>query len=274
MNEPPSSDEKATREKELARIQAETSKAQAVLDRLHADVLHVRNHLEASRLSPLLGVNQQLVLKQLRHQIQEDEAARARQDSLRLEKEQHARALELLRGANEQLVIAAVTAQSLQSAAEVARRRQTDLLAVVAHELRHPLTPISNAASILARVSGDLPVVGRLQVIIEEQVVHMSRLVNDLLDVSRIDTGKLRLEMAPVDLTRLLGSAIDACRPVLNTRRQKLVTGALPSGLQATGDPVRLMQVLTNLLDNASKYTPEEGVISFTVAVMEGSVEI
>ncbi len=172
-----------------------------------------------------------------------------------------------LQEANAQLLLAALSAQALQAAAEQAQRRQTEFLAVVAHELRNPLAPIRNAASLLGRVSTDEPMLPRLQGIIERQVVHMSRLVSDLLDVSRVSTGKFRIERRPVDLVGIIDAAVDACRPAMDTRLQHFVARVPARALEVHGDPVRLVQVVSNLLDNASKYTLDGGEIGLSVMV-------
>lgn len=174
-----------------------------------------------------------------------------------------------LREANEQLVFAALGAQQLQAAAEQAQRQQTHFLAVLAHELRNPLTPIRTAAALLPRIrSEELP---RMQAIIERQVAHMARLVGDLLDMSRVNTGKLRLERRPMDLAGILHEAVDACGPAMATRRQRFDADLPADMLPVHGDAVRLAQVFNNLLDNASKYTPVAGRIGLRVRV-EGAV--
>jgi diguanylate cyclase (GGDEF)-like protein len=178
---------------------------------------------------------------------------------------EHERRRAHMQEANEQLVLAALSAQTLQSAAELALRRQTEILAVVAHELRNPLTPIRTAAALLGRVKADeLP---RLQGIIERQVQRVTRLASDLLDVSRANTGKLRLERRRVDLTSVVDEAVDACRPAMDMRLQHLCVHLPVRTLEVDGDPVRLVQVLCNLLDNASKYTPNGGEIGISVVL-------
>lgn len=170
-----------------------------------------------------------------------------------------------LREANGELVLAALSAQELLAAAELAQRQQKEFLAVVAHELRNPLTPIRIAAEMLGLVGADeMP---RYQGIIEQEVEHMLRLVNDLLDISRMNTGKLRLERQVVDLASIIDDAVDACRPAMDTRMQRFSVQVPARALEVDGDPVRLAQVLRNLLDNASKYTPKGGEIGLSVTV-------
>jgi diguanylate cyclase (GGDEF)-like protein len=164
-----------------------------------------------------------------------------------------------LQEANEHLLIAALGAQELQTAAEKALGEQTALLAVVAHELRNPLAPIRAAASMLDRVdAASLP---RLRAVIERQVQHVNRLVSDLLDLSRFHTGKLRMQVGPLDMAVLIAESVESCRPAMDVRRQRLQLRVVPGPLPMQGDAMRLVQVLTNLLDNASKYTPENGNI-------------
>ena len=175
-----------------------------------------------------------------------------------------------LREANEQLVRAALTAQELQSAAEDAHRQQTEFIAVLAHELRNPLMPIRTAAALLGRLpAGELPTV---QAVIERQVAHLSRLVGDLLDVSRVVTGKLRLDIGCVDLGDTIDQAVDTYRPAMDTRRQHLQVRLPSHALRLRGDPIRLAQVIGNLLDNASKYTPNGGEITLSAVVVDDAV--
>ncbi|HJW10798.1 MAG TPA: diguanylate cyclase [Albitalea sp.] len=176
------------------------------------------------------------------------------------------------REANTQLVLAALGAQELQSAAERAHERLTKLMAVAAHELRSPLQPIRTAAALLGRVqSEELP---RLRAIIERQVERVISLVGDLLDVSRASTGKLRLECQVVDMAGVIAEAVDACQPSMTARAQHFGIDVPSCPLEVNGDPVRLVQIVSNLLDNASKYTPEGGEIGLSVAVANGDVVI
>jgi len=173
--------------------------------------------------------------------------------------------LRYLREANESLVLAALSAQELEARAQESHRRQVKFIAMVAHELRNPLNPIRMAASLLERAGTDHPLLARLQGMIEHQVAHMSRLVDDLLDGSRISTGKLRLEWTDIDLNTVLGLAIDACQPGIDARLQRLTRTTPRQPLAAQGDPVRLAQVFINLLENASKYSPDHGEILLSV---------
>jgi diguanylate cyclase len=185
---------------------------------------------------------------------------------------EHERRIGDLREANEQLVLAALSAQELQAAAERSQARQKEVLALVAHELRNPLTPLGIAASMLH--GSDAKDLTRMQQIIEKQVTHMARLVSDLLDLSRSHTGKLRLHVRSVPLADAIDEAVNASRPTMDTRLQhfRLQLPSQPIVLEA--DPIRLVQILCNLLDNASKYTPGGGEISLAASIEEKNVVI
>jgi diguanylate cyclase (GGDEF)-like protein len=179
-----------------------------------------------------------------------------------------------LRDANERLVIAAISAQELQAAAEEAQRRQAEFISVVANELRNPMAPIRIATSMLGRVRTDEPLLPRAQAIIEQQVAQMARLVDGLHDVAQVNTGKLTLTSRRVDMTSVIAAAVDASRPAMDKRVQHFDVQA-PDDLPAVnGDPIGLGQVLNNLLDNASKFTPNGGEISLRVAVQADRLAI
>jgi diguanylate cyclase len=166
-----------------------------------------------------------------------------------------------LRNANSQLVLAALVAQQLQEQAEQAQRRQTEFLAFLAHELRNPLMPIRQAVRLLERTRTDAKQLPRIQAIIEKQVVHMSRLINDLLDVARISTGKLTVERETLDLADILRAAVAASLSRIDARLQRFTVEIAVDSAPFLGDPVRLTQIVTNLLDNASKYSQESADI-------------
>ena len=150
----------------------------------------------------------------------------------------------------------------------------TRFLAVLAHELRGPLTPILTSAELIARLPVGDPGLVRVQAIIRRQAAHLAHLIDDLLDVSRIRTGKLRLVCRPSQMADFIEPALDACRPAIAKRKQHLVV-MLPSPPPVVhGDPVRLTQIFRNLLDNASKYTPEGGTLRLEAVVDEGSLVV
>jgi diguanylate cyclase (GGDEF)-like protein len=198
-------------------------------------------------------------------------APAARHDSALSEQQPQLRDL---REANEQLVIAALTAQQLEVQSEQAYTRQTQFLAMVAHELRNPLIPIQTAAGLLNRALSDEPLLAQLQAAIKRQVSLVSRLVDDLLDGSRVSAGKFRLECSPVEMTGILSLAIETSRTAIEARSQSLAIDLAPAPLTVLGDPVRLGQIFSNLLDNASKYTPKGGAISLTAVMLKRTLQI
>lgn len=258
-------EEKATAAaRELFLLGQKTVEARAVLAALEKELSDANAQLvDSQQLEQLLEANQQLVLAILLAQSDAEKTQRT-QEEQRLYLE--------MREANEQLVIAALSAQNLQALAEQALEQQRNVLTMVAHELRNPLTPISMIAGRLVRVSSEeLP---RMQKLIEGQVRHMSRLVDDLLDVSRASAGKLRLDCRIVDLMQIIHEAIEACSPVM-TARDLHFTAELPTyGLSMDGDPVRLTQILGNLLGNAAKYTPAGGTVTLSVTAEAGVLRV
>jgi diguanylate cyclase (GGDEF)-like protein len=180
-----------------------------------------------------------------------------------------------LREANAQLVIAALRSQAHEEQLLEAQQQQTRFVAMVAHELRHPLTPLKLAADMLASQDGhDHASTERLQGIITQQVSHLSRVIGDLLDGTCIHAGKLVLRRKPLDMVAVLRQSCENCQPLL-TRRQQTLRLALPPGrVEFNGDPVRLNQIFGNLLDNASKYTPKGGEISLELIVRGEALEI
>jgi signal transduction histidine kinase len=169
-----------------------------------------------------------------------------------------------------ELVRAALDARELQAAAERAQLQQKEFLAVVAHELRNPLTPIRIAAGMLGFAGPEE--IPRYQAIIEKEVEYMVRLVNDLVDVSHVNTGKLRIERESVDLSTIIDEAVAACRPAMDKRLQRFSVQAPARAIRLNADPVRMAQVVRNLLDNASKYTPDGGQIALSVAVLDETI--
>jgi PAS domain S-box-containing protein len=144
--------------------------------------------------------------------------------------------------------------------------RKDEFLAMVAHELRNPLHPIRTAASLLARLHASDPAGQRKAVaVIERQVNHMARLVDDLQDLTRIRNGKIRLELQALRLADVIGAAVDAKRTLAEQHRVQLRLG-LPTGeVWVRGDPVRLTQVFSNLLQNATKFSLATGTVEISV---------
>ena len=172
---------------------------------------------------------------------------------------EHERQRDDLRVANHQAALAVTRAQALQAAAQGALDRQAEFLAVLAHELRNPLASIRCAAAAIGTLARDDARLSRAQLIIERQSEHASRLIEDLLDLSRAKSGKLRLVFGPVDMRELIDAAVEACKPAIDRRGQGFGLEVAGCELRLQGDAVRLAQILNNLLENASKFTPEGG---------------
>ncbi len=143
-----------------------------------------------------------------------------------------------------------------------ADRRKDEFLATLAHELRNPLAPIRNAVHLLKSDKPGEDTVRAAREIIDRQVHHMVRLVDDLMDVSRITLGQVNLRNERVSLRRVIDDALEAAAPAIEAGNHRLVVDVPGASLQLEGDATRLSQVFQNLLDNAAKYTPPGGTIT------------
>jgi signal transduction histidine kinase/ActR/RegA family two-component response regulator len=152
-----------------------------------------------------------------------------------------------------------------ESALKDADRRKDDFLAVLAHELRNPLAPIRNALQILRMTAHQDAAAVRVGEIMERQVNHMVRLVDDLMEVSRITRGKIELRKEPVEVAAVIRSAVETSRPLIEAAEHQLRLIVPPESLMLEGDPIRLTQIVSNLLNNAAKYTDVGGEIWLTV---------
>lgn len=148
--------------------------------------------------------------------------------------------------------------QQARTEAETANRAKDEFLAMLGHELRNPLSPIINALAIL-KFKGQAQT--REFQVIERQVDHLARLVEDLLDVSRITRGKIELERAPIEIADVIARAAEMVSPLLEQHRHTLTLEVPATGLRVHGDALRLAQVVANLLTNAARYTPPQGQI-------------
>lgn len=153
-----------------------------------------------------------------------------------------------------------------------ADRRKNEFLAMLAHELRNPLAPIRSAAEILRLLGPRDEKLNWARDVIERQVQHMTRLVDDLLDISRISRGKITLQKSPVNIVTAIAGAVETVRPLIAARKQSLeiVMPAEPGSV--FGDAIRLVQIVGNLLHNATKYTPEAGKITLTISRLKDHV--
>jgi signal transduction histidine kinase/CheY-like chemotaxis protein len=162
-----------------------------------------------------------------------------------------------------------------EQALRSADRRKDEFLATLGHELRNPLAPISNSLEIM-KLSGafDNPRTQQAGAVMDRQIHHLNRLVDDLLEVSRITRGVIEVRREPLDLTSIVKAAIETSRPVLDNLRHELWVELDPEAMCVGGDPVRLTQVFANLLNNAAKYTNHGGRISITTRHENGEALI
>lgn len=174
-----------------------------------------------------------------------------------------------LQEANEHLIMAALSAQNLQAGAEQAQHRQSIFLAVLAHELRNPLGPLRMAAALLGLIGTDALKLQELQHLIDSQVTRMARLLDDLFDVARVNSGKLTIVNEILDINALIHEVANIYTSLLKKRCQRFIIETPIGEVLVEGDPCRLTQIFSNLLDNAAKYTPEGGQIKLS-AVIEG----
>jgi PAS domain S-box-containing protein len=137
-------------------------------------------------------------------------------------------------------------------------RRKEEFLAVLAHELRNPMTPLLTCLELMRSPHADADSIARWREIMERQVRNLARLVDDLLDVSRITRGKIELQKQSIDLATVVARAVETTRPLIQSRGISLGV-AIPPELKLFADPLRVEQILANLLNNAAKYTPEGG---------------
>lgn len=167
-----------------------------------------------------------------------------------------------------------LTRQRHMRALEDSGRRLKEFLALLSHELRNPLAPIRHAVALLRAGPPVVQDVERLSGIIDRQVSHLTRVVDDLLEVSRIVHGVISIERQPVELSVAVARALEIVTPLMHERGQELRVAPFDAALAVEGDLVRLTQVLTNLLDNAARYTPPGGHIHLNVRHVADEVQI
>jgi PAS domain S-box-containing protein len=171
--------------------------------------------------------------------------------------------------------LAAIAAVGIENARLYERlreqdRRKDEFLATLAHELRNPLAPIRNGLEVMRLTPGNGKVVGKARDMMDRQLGHMVRLIDDLLDMSRITRGKVELKRQRVDVKAVLESALEVSRPLIEAGRHGLFVSPPKEPLPLNADPTRMAQVVSNLLNNAAKYTPEGGRIELS-AEREGN---
>jgi len=146
-----------------------------------------------------------------------------------------------------------------QERLEREHQRKDEFLAMLAHELRNPLAPISSAAQLLRVLFADVPRIKEISGVIGRQVAHMTHLVDDLLDVSRVTRGLVTINQGEVELGAMLREAVEQIKPVIDARKHRLALDIAAQPMTVCGDRTRLVQVAANLLNNAAKYTPDGG---------------
>jgi len=164
--------------------------------------------------------------------------------------------------------------KQVEEALRDADRRKDEFLAILAHELRNPLAPIRTAAGILRSRNVPEPLQARSRDVIERQVAHMARLVDDLLDVSRLSRGKMTLQKSCVSLDAVLDAAVETARPLIEEHRHRFEQRRPSHPVWLDGDLARLSQVFANLLNNAAKYTPAGGLITIDVHEQRDAVTV
>lgn len=149
-------------------------------------------------------------------------------------------------------------------------RQRDEFLAMLAHELRNPLAPIRNAVYLLGTLPFDDALFLKCRAMIEKQSRHVTRMVDDLLDVSRLELGKVELRVQGVDLNESMAAAVDACATITQARRHVVRLRRSPRPLPVRADPVRLEQIIGNLIVNAAKFTPDGGAIDVAASAADG----
>jgi PAS domain S-box-containing protein len=177
----------------------------------------------------------------------------------------NARLYESVQKSAEERDILLARERSARAEAERLSAMKDEFLAMLAHELRNPLAPISSAARYLDMAFRPEPRIAQLAGIITRQVDHMTRIVDDLLDMSRMTRGLVTIRKAPCDFDEILAHAVDQVRPLIEAKRQNLLVRNPRSAARIDADRTRLIQVFANILNNAAKYTPEGGEITLDV---------
>jgi PAS domain S-box-containing protein len=177
----------------------------------------------------------------------------------------NARLYDLAQKAAEERQVLLSSERAARAEAERLNHSKDEFLAMLAHELRNPLAPVSAAAEILKRAGNDANRVRQVSDIISRQIGHLSHLIDDLMDVSRVTRGLIRLDTQPLDLKAIIGTAIEQVRPMIEARQHSLTTRIDADHAIVIGDRIRLVQVIANLLTNAARYTPAHGDITLKI---------
>lgn len=165
-------------------------------------------------------------------------------------------------------------AAAKEKAEEAERERRNQFLAMLAHELRNPLSPISMASTLLTKANGNEAVIKNASSVIARQVGHMAGLVDDLLDVSRVTRGLIAVKLEAADVRKIIDDAVEQVTPQIQARHHQLEVTGPPQLTYVQADKKRLVQVVTNLLTNAAKYTPDGGHIRLEISLLDDQVVI
>ena len=236
------------------RLDPRTSQAAAALESKHARSFVNVPVLEQGRLVAVLFVNDDKVHDWTPDEVGfiQEAAARTRTAVERASTEQ------VLRASEERY-------RRLNDELSDAGRLKDEFVATLAHELRNPLAPIRNALKIQSLASDDAAIIGRTRELMERQVTQMVRLIDDLLDMSRLSRGLVDLKIGRVSLASAIALAVEASRPAIELSTHELALSLPGEDLVVSADPVRVVQVVTNLLNNAAKFTPGPGKISVSL---------
>ena len=236
------------------RADPRTSGAAAALEARHARSFVNVPVLERGRLVAVLFVN-------------DDKPRDWTPDELGFIREAAARTRTAFERASTEAVLRASEERYRQLNAELAEanRMKDEFLATLAHELRNPLAPIRNALKIQGMAAHDPAMIAKTRELMERQVVHMVRLIDDLLDLSRLSRGLIDLKVERVSLSPAMALAIDASRPFIEQSSHELAVNLPGEDLVVSADPVRITQIITNLLNNAAKFTPAGGKLGLSL---------
>jgi PAS domain S-box-containing protein len=230
-------------------------------------------------IPPELHKDEQRILGKLRRgeRIDHFETVRVAKDGRRLEV---SLTISPVRDRNGRVIGASKVARDVSDRKRIeaqlreADRRKDEFIAMLGHELRNPLAPIRNVAEVLRRTSAGNATTERLCIMLERQVQQVTRLLDDLLDVTRITRGTIKFRRDCVDLGHVVNRALEAARPLADGRRHVLRVDVPKDPMYVRGDGVRLVQMLTNLLNNAAKYTKTGGRIGLTVSRQDDRFEL
>lgn len=226
---------------ELYRKRSELQRLNRALERANADLEAANNNLRAEKTRELERLNESLT--------------RANAD---------------LAAANAALQAEIIERERAQTALQEADHRKNEFLAILSHELRNPLSAIDGAVKLLQRKNLFDPQLGWARDVLGRQLDQLGRLIDDLLDISRISRGKITLRREPVDLVSVISRAVETARPILESRRHELKVQLPGHPVRLHGDLVRLTQVVSNLLNNAARYSDDGAQIDLVVAPVSG----